>query len=81
MSLPRMHLNAVLLPDRTAFVSGGALARQERVGARLQPEVYDPVANECRAAATATVAPPGWYMIFLLGDSGVPSVASWLRLA
>ena len=25
MSLPRMHLNAVLLPDRTVFVSGGAL--------------------------------------------------------
>jgi hypothetical protein len=36
MSLPRMHLDPVLLPDRTVFVSGGALAREERVGARLQ---------------------------------------------
>jgi galactose oxidase len=23
-------------------------------------------------------APPGWYMLFILGTSGVPSVASWV---
>lgn len=28
----------------------------------------------------ATVAPPGYYMLFLLDGSGVPSVASWIRL-
>jgi hypothetical protein len=26
------------------------------------------------------VAPPGWYMLFLLSDDGVPSVASWVRV-
>ncbi len=26
------------------------------------------------------VAPPGWYMLFLLNDAGVPSMAHWLRL-
>ena len=28
---------------------------------------------------SANVAPPGWYMLFLLND-GVPSVARWVRL-
>jgi galactose oxidase-like protein len=26
------------------------------------------------------LAPPGWYMVFGVGESGVPSVARWLRL-
>jgi len=25
-------------------------------------------------------APPGWYMLFILNSSGVPSVASWVRV-
>lgn len=29
----------------------------------------------------ATVAPPGYYMLFLLNADGVPSVASWVRVA
>ncbi|HTI34389.1 MAG TPA: galactose oxidase-like domain-containing protein [Miltoncostaea sp.] len=29
----------------------------------------------------ASVAPPGWYMLFLLDGEGVPSVASWVRVA
>lgn len=28
----------------------------------------------------ATVAPPGWYMLFLVDSAGVPSRASWIRL-
>ncbi len=28
---------------------------------------------------SANVAPPGWYMLFLLND-GVPSVAQWVQL-
>ncbi|HTI32900.1 MAG TPA: galactose oxidase early set domain-containing protein, partial [Miltoncostaea sp.] len=28
-----------------------------------------------------SVAPPGWYMLFVLDDAGVPSVASWVRVA
>jgi hypothetical protein len=55
MSLPRMHLNAVLLPDHTVFVSGGALSREDRTVARLQSEIYDPAANTWRIGATATV--------------------------
>ena len=29
---------------------------------------------------TATIAPPGWYMLFALDAAGVPSKASWIHL-
>jgi hypothetical protein len=32
------------------------------------------------APPSPSVAPPGWYMLFLLNDAGVPSVAHWIRL-
>jgi len=32
------------------------------------------------APPTANVAPPGWYMLFLLNNSGVPSEAKWVKL-
>jgi hypothetical protein len=33
------------------------------------------------APPTANVAPPGWYMLFVLNDKGVPSVARWVHVA
>ncbi len=33
-----------------------------------------------RSPLNATVAPPGYYMLFALNADGVPSVASWVRL-
>ena len=32
------------------------------------------------APPSAAVAPPGYYMLFLLNDDGVPSVARWIKL-
>lgn len=32
------------------------------------------------APISGSVAPPGWYMLFLVNDAGVPSIASWVRL-
>jgi hypothetical protein len=32
------------------------------------------------APPSGTVAPPGYYMLFLLNDQGVPSVARWIRI-
>jgi hypothetical protein len=58
LSLPRIHLNAVLLPDRTVFVSGGAIIH-EKAGvppiARLQCEIYDPATGTWRPGAVASV--------------------------
>jgi hypothetical protein len=33
------------------------------------------------APPSSNVAPPGWYMLFLLDAGGVPSVARWLQIA
>jgi hypothetical protein len=55
MLLPRMHLNAVLLPDRTVLVVGGSLQQEANPLARLQAELYDPATNNWSLMATATV--------------------------
>lgn len=34
-----------------------------------------------KAPPSANAAPPGYYMLFLLDDKGVPSVAKWVQLA
>jgi hypothetical protein len=33
-----------------------------------------------RAPANANIAPPGYYMLFLVNSAGAPSVASWVKL-
>jgi hypothetical protein len=71
LSLPRMHLNAVLLPDRTLFVSGGALQRENHVLARLQSEIYDPSTDTWRIAATASVVRMYHSVALLLPDGRV----------
>jgi len=39
-----------------------------------------PVGPPSSANTGTNAAPPGWYMVFLLSNQGVPSVAGWLRL-
>jgi hypothetical protein len=56
MGLGRMHLNLVLLPDRTVFVSGGSLKQEDEPLSRLQAELYDPATDTWRLMATAQVA-------------------------
>jgi hypothetical protein len=46
-----------------------ALAMTERSGA-----------VDLVAPPNGRVAPPGWYMLFLVNDAGVPSIAKWVRL-
>jgi hypothetical protein len=55
MNLPRLHLNAVLLPDRTVFVTGGSLKQEDVPLAQLQSEIYDPAKNEWTLTAFCTV--------------------------
>jgi hypothetical protein len=55
MNLPRMHLNAILLPDHTVFVSGGSLKQEDEPLSRLQAELYDPATDTWHLMATATV--------------------------
>ena len=37
-------------------------------------------ALQVQAPASANLAPPGFYMLFIVDTTGVPSVASWLRV-
>src|SRR4030095_13627078 len=55
LNFPRLHLNAVLLPDHTVFVTGGSLKQEDAPLARLQPEIYDPATDTWTPVATSTV--------------------------
>jgi hypothetical protein len=55
LNFPRLHLNAVLLPDHTVFVTGGSLKQEDQPLARLQPEIYDPVTDTWTPMASSTV--------------------------
>lgn len=55
MLLPRLHSNAVLLPNRTVFVTGGSLKQEDEPLARLQAESYDPATGQWQLMAAATI--------------------------
>jgi FtsP/CotA-like multicopper oxidase with cupredoxin domain len=63
----RMHLNAVLLPDRTVCVCGGG--RSSEHDPALEAEIYDPARAEWTRAASATV-PRLYHSIALLLPDG-----------
>jgi hypothetical protein len=74
LSLPRIHLNAVLLPDRTVFVSGGAIIHEETGQppiARLQSEIYDPATDTWRPGAVASVVRMYHSVALLMPDGQV----------
>jgi galactose oxidase-like protein len=55
LNLPRLHLNTVLLPDRTVFVTGGSLKQEDAPLARLQSEIYDPATDTWTLTGACTV--------------------------
>ncbi|MFI9363568.1 galactose oxidase-like domain-containing protein [Kitasatospora sp. NPDC053057] len=73
---PGLAAKAVLLAPTTSTHSVNTSQRHidlrmtSRAGNRL----------EFQAPPDTKAAPPGWYMLFLLSDKGVPSVAQWVQL-
>ncbi len=55
LCLPRLHLNSVLLPDGTVFVTGGSLQQETGRLARLQSEIYDPAKDTWTLTAPCTI--------------------------
>ncbi len=75
MNLPRTHVNAVLLPDRTVLATGGALAREKRITPTLQPEIYDPATNTWTLGASSKI-PRLYHSVALLLPDGRVVAAS-----
>lgn len=76
----RMHVNAVLLPDRTVLATGGGVTREASVGGVVDPaqfnevleaEIYDPCSNTWTTTAPATVARLYHSVALLLPDGTV----------
>src|SRR5262249_20412928 len=76
LNFARMHLNAVLLPDRTVFVSGGSLHPEDTASAVLQSEIYDPATGKWKVAAMATVPRVYHSVALLLPDGRVITAGS-----
>lgn len=55
LCFPRLHLNAVLLPDRTVLVTGGSLKQEDQPLARLQAEIFDPATGSWTPVARSQV--------------------------
>jgi FtsP/CotA-like multicopper oxidase with cupredoxin domain len=71
----RAMQNAVILPDRTVFVSGGGSA-EDPAAAVLESEIYDPAANAWRVGATALVPRLYHSVALLLPDGRVITAGS-----
>ena len=76
----RMHVNAVLLPDRTVLATGGGVTREASVGGGVNPtqfnevleaEIYDPRNDTWTITAPATVARLYHSVALLLPDGKV----------
>ena len=75
MAHRRTMQNAVVLPDRTVFVSGGGL-EEDPSKAELRSEIYDPSANAWRPGATAVVPRLYHSVALLLPDGRVITAGS-----
>ncbi len=82
----RDHSFDVGTPDtnvtRATLVAPGATTHANDMNQRYIPltVAQRPGGVTLTAPATADVATPGYYMLFLLNDQGVPSVAKFVRL-
>ena len=65
------------------LVAPGATTHANDMHQRLVPLVMSPVTGgyALTGPPSANVAPPGYYMLFLVNGQGVPSVAKFVRLA
>jgi hypothetical protein len=64
-----------------ALIAVGNVTHGINMNQRYLPLAFSAGASSLTATApaNANLAPPGWYMLFLVDDAGVPSVASFVR--
>jgi hypothetical protein len=65
-----------------SLVGLGAVTHAFNENQRFVPVTFQPSAGglTIQAPATANLAPPGYYMLFIVDTNGVPSMAAMIRL-
>jgi hypothetical protein len=71
LNYARMHLSAVLLPDRTVFVCNGSGMSENTTTSMLPAEIYNPATNTWAPVETQTVPRVYHSNAFLLPDGRV----------
>ena len=69
--------------SRAVLVAPGAATHAVDMNQRsvpLQVTATSPTSLTFKAPANPDVAPGGWYMLFVLDETGTPSVAKWVQL-
>ncbi|MBD2775592.1 glyoxal oxidase [Iningainema tapete] len=72
---PRMHHNAVLLPNRTVFVCNGSRADEDVAQSTLPAEIYNPATNTWTAVETPNINGRVYHSVALLLPDGRVVVA------
>ncbi|MBR8833706.1 MAG: DUF1929 domain-containing protein [Stigonema ocellatum SAG 48.90 = DSM 106950] len=75
LNYPRTHLSAVLLPDRTVFVSNGSQANEDLAQSTLPAEIYNPATNTWTVVETPTVNGRVYHSVALLLPDGTVMIA------
>ena len=71
LSVPRMHVNGVILPNRTVFVCNGSMVGEDTSLGLLRAEIFDPVTNTWTLAEAQGV-PHGYHsMAIMLPDGSI----------
>jgi hypothetical protein len=73
LNYPRMHLSAVLLPDRTVLVCNGSGVEEDTSTSMLPAEIYNPATNTWTVDATQSVPRVYHSVALLLPDGSVLS--------
>jgi hypothetical protein len=73
MNVPRIHVNATLLPDRTVLITGGSRHREDKPDATNHAEIFDPAHPERGWIELAAAEVPRMYhsVALLLPDARV----------
>ena len=68
--------------DRVVLMRPNAITHTCEMNARHVELVFTPITGGVRVTGPPSrlVAPLGWYMMFVLNELGVPSVAKWVRI-
>lgn len=72
----RVHVNAVILPDRTVVATGGSGIAEDALTASTEAEIYDPVTNTWTTGARARVPRLYHSVALLLPDARVLTAGS-----